>query len=219
MSKTLIVDDTDSRISYNGNWQLLGALSETSHEYNGTIHRGDTNGQSISYSFSGTGISVYGSLDAPAIKGLPGVTFQVDNITPQLINSTGSLTWDIGSLTTHVQLYQSPNLVSGSHTLTITVTNTTVNGPFFYLDFFTIATGRDSVAGHVILDDRDESIKYVPIWGQPGIPAEYLASTSQSGGNQSTATLTFNGECIAFRHQPFSNFSCFLYSLHSILLS
>jgi hypothetical protein len=198
MSKTVIVDDTDPSISYTGNWQLLGAISDTDHEFNNTIHRGDANDQSLSYSFYGTSITVYGPLDSPASKGLAGVTFQVDNISPSNINSTGTLTGSLGSLTSHVALYTSPNLVNNAdgspHKLTISVTSASSNGPYFYFDFFTVATAKDSEAGNVILDDRDDSISYALTWTQEGGYTEFLKTTTRSPGIGSTATVSFTGE-------------------------
>jgi hypothetical protein len=213
MSKTVIVDDTDPSISYTGNWQLLGAISDTDHEFNNTIHRGDANDQSLSYSFYGTSITVYGPLDSPASKGLAGVTFQVDNTSPSNINSTGTLTGNLGSLTSHVVLYTSPNLVDNAdgspHKLTISVTSASSNGPYFYFDFFTVATAKDSVAENVILDDRDDSISYVPTWNKPGTSLELLSTTSQSPGTGSTATFSFTGEQPYF----FLNFDTLLLEL------
>jgi hypothetical protein len=195
MSKTLIVDDTDPSITYTGNWPALGTITDTSHEFNGTIHRGDTTGQSMTYTFTGTMITVYGSLDTPASKGLPQVEFKVNSIDAVQINSTGTIKYRTNALTTHQVLFTSPNLVQGTHTITISMTGTAAaNGPYFYFDFFTVKTGVDSVAGHVLLDDRDESIDYVPQWKNNGIADEYLGTTSQTPASGSTATVQFNGE-------------------------
>lgn len=86
MSKVLIVDDRDPDISYIGSWGLLGAISG-SVEYRDTLHQGNTNDQSLSYTFRGTGITVYGTLDSAATKGVPGVQFRVDGSVPKAMNA------------------------------------------------------------------------------------------------------------------------------------
>lgn len=193
MSKVVIIDDSDPNIAYSGNWKALATINEISREYQNTVHRGDTNGQFLSYSFTGTGISVYGSSDSPASKGLPGVEFKLDSMSPQPINATGTLTYTLGILTTHQVLYRSPDLAFGTHSLTVTVTDSTINGPYLYFDFLTVTTGQDSVSGQVILDDRSEAIKYVPQWNDTGIPAEYLDTASLPPTVDSYATMEFNG--------------------------
>jgi hypothetical protein len=154
-------------------------------------------GQSLTYTFTGIGIEVYGSLDTPATKGIPGVQFQIDRNPVETLNSTATpLTYHLDQITTHQILFQANNLNAGQHTITISITDTTDNGPFFYFDFFTVQTGMDSVAGHVILDDKDSGISYVPQWTNPGVPDEYLGGTSQSAGTGSLATVDFNGTFI-----------------------
>jgi len=60
MSLTLIVDDTDSGIAYEGNWTLgstVGAIDPSagtsSNEYNSTVHASVTSGDKLVYSFEG----------------------------------------------------------------------------------------------------------------------------------------------------------------------
>jgi hypothetical protein len=192
MTKTLIIDDTDPNISYTGNWKPLGPISDTSHEFNGTVRRGDAKDQSLSYKFNGTRITVYGSLDKPK-NNLVGVEFQVDNNNPEKINSTGTLTWQIDQLHTHLALYQSSLLSDGEHTINIKVTNATADGPYFYFDFFTVDSNKNKVTGNVIVDDRDNSITYVPQWDSNGVPIEYMGTTTQSPKNGSTASFQFTG--------------------------
>jgi len=60
MSLTLIVDDTDSAIAYEGNWTIgsvVGALDPSSgtnsNEYNSTVHTSETPGDKLVYPFEG----------------------------------------------------------------------------------------------------------------------------------------------------------------------
>jgi hypothetical protein len=198
MSKVLIIDDTDPSINWSGNWQTTGTITGTSHEYNSTLHRGDTIDQSFTYTFNGTGISVYGSLDTPATNGLPGVQFQVDGLETQQTNATGAITYELGRLETHQVLYKSPALSAGTHTIKVQVTNATTNGPYLYFDFFTIDTGLESVAGHVILDDRDETIDYFPEWIKAGVGQEYMNTTMWPPSPDSYITVKFNGMHVSY---------------------
>lgn len=205
-SKLLIIDDADPSISYSGDWKAIGPITDRSPEYSGTLRRGDTNGQSISFSFTGTSVSVYGSLDSPspAKKGLPGVEFKVDTLPAQPINSTGTIKNNLDILTSHQVIYKSPNLIEGLHNITVTVTNSTADGPYFYFDFFTVNTERNSVSGQVLVDSRTDGIQYVPQWTRLGGANEFMSTTSQSEGTGSTATLNFNGMCISkiSSHRP-----------------
>lgn len=193
MSNKLIVDDTDTSISYSGDWKILGPLYKYSNEYNGTVHRGDTNGQSLSYTFTGTSIMVYGTLDMPATKGLAGVTFQIDSLSPQMINATGTLTNNINKTVSHTAIYKSPNLVDGTHTLNINVTEASMDGPYFFFDFFTIETGQDSMAGHIIVDNLGGGVQYIPTFVRDGTPNDYSGTNNRSPANGSSATFSFIG--------------------------
>lgn len=59
-------------------------------------------------------------------------------------------------------------------------------------------SGSDSVAGDVILDDRDQSLLFSGSWSNNGIVEEYMGTTRQTPGeaNGGTMTLQFNGTAI-----------------------
>lgn len=56
MTTTVIIDDTDSSISYSDGWTLAGVSSARSSEYNSTVHIGSSNGLELTFSFSGMAI-------------------------------------------------------------------------------------------------------------------------------------------------------------------
>lgn len=205
-SRVLIVDDTDPSISYNGPWRLFSDLSDVSREYNSTIHRADAAGQSLSYTFEGTSISVFGSLDNPDENGSPEVRFTIDNLPSAPWNATGSLNTKTDRLMSHQALFRSFNLLPGTHTLTIDILNSGPEGPFFYFDYFTISTGDSTsylgqriesnadARQYFIVDDRDLSINYIPRWNTDGIPAEYFGTTSVPSTEGAVAIFAFDGE-------------------------
>lgn len=187
----IIVDDVDPTIIYNGTWDLLGNPGKP---FNGTLHRGNAANQSLSYTFKGIGVSIYGNLEEPAIKGLPDVQFQVDDGPAQLINS--SLTpftsrWD--QTISHRLVFRSNNLTDGLHTININIMGS--RAPF-YFDFLTIETGADTKTGNIILDDQHASIRYTPRWNRSSTMEEYLGGSSRVQKNGSYATLEFSGEYI-----------------------
>lgn len=198
MSKILIVDDVDPAISYTGDWHPSGTVRSTSREYHDTISVGVANGQSLSYEFYGTSIAVYGSVDSPATRGLPGVEFKIDSFPPERLSDTYSPlfpTYNSTGFNTYQPLYRSQPLAADTHTISITVTNVTVGGPFFWFDFFMVGSGRESVAGHVLLDDRDEAIRYHRVWADAGVSPELMQTTRWPVDTGAYATLEFNGLC------------------------
>ena len=89
-------------------------------------------------------------------------------------------------------LYQSPGMARDTHTLSIKTGTPRNPAAFFYLDFFTVSSGGDSVEGNVMVDDRDSAISYAGEWGRAGATDEYLGTTMHAppGGS---ATFHFNG--------------------------
>jgi len=146
----------------------------------------------------GTSISVYGTLDTPALGGSPNATFGIDGAPPVYFNASGSVELtDAYIVTSHVLLYQSPGLNRDTHTLSVETVPASKSTTSLYIDFFTVSTGSDSASGYVIVDDRDTSIVYTGIWPDAGLPPEYLDTTRQSpnDGNGGSATIRFNGTC------------------------
>ena len=111
-------------------------------------------------------------------------------------NSSGEvLNWDPGVVTSHALLYKSPTLPMGNHTINIAIaspdeTTSTTPGPF-YFDHFTVDSGSKSIAGDVILDDRDPSILYAGNWGISGFLQEYLGTSRVSPGAENPGPMTF----------------------------
>ena len=153
--------------------------------------------------FLGTSISVYGTLNTPLSLGLPTPRFGIDDSDTTAFNSSGDvLNWNRGAQTSHALLYKSPTLPKGNHTIKIAIASpsgTTTPGPF-YLDYFTVDSGSESVTGDVILDERDPSLLYSGNWGFTGIPEEYMGTTraSPDAGNPGTMTFHFNGKLGTF---------------------
>ncbi|KIM26746.1 hypothetical protein M408DRAFT_25032 [Serendipita vermifera MAFF 305830] len=163
MSQVFVVDDSDPGIVYHGNWTKLAAVTTlaisggTTNEYNSTVHGSHTAGDTLTYSFTGTSLGVWGTLDRTAMLGSPNATFTMDNLPPFTFNQTGHVKSDLpNNSMSHLLLYQSPRLADGEHTLTVTVAPSATQA-MFYVDFFMI---EKEGPGNVIVDDFDMRLSF-----------------------------------------------------------
>ncbi|KAL4265538.1 hypothetical protein AB1N83_004077 [Pleurotus pulmonarius] len=74
-SGSLIIDNTDSQIQYSLGWQANGSPNE----YKRTTSNTQTQGASFTFTFVGTSVTVYGTLD---VVTLPNTTYVLDGGTP-----------------------------------------------------------------------------------------------------------------------------------------
>ena len=56
MSNILIVDDQDRSIQYSGGWSSEGNVGDLTNEHFNTVHKSNTVGDSLQYSFAGMSI-------------------------------------------------------------------------------------------------------------------------------------------------------------------
>ncbi|PVF96527.1 hypothetical protein CPB86DRAFT_827142 [Serendipita vermifera] len=89
--RKLIIDDAESSMIYSGSWTTGSTVTATTHEYDSTYHRSGTTGGSVLFTFQGTGVDVYATLDRPATLGSPAPLFSIDNETPVRFNQTGDI--------------------------------------------------------------------------------------------------------------------------------
>ncbi|KAG8832233.1 hypothetical protein FRC18_005351 [Serendipita sp. 400] len=215
MVKTAIVDDTDPHIVYGTGWtRLPRAYSDLTNEFNSTLHYVSTNGATMTYTFRGTGITVYGTLSKPETYGTPGSTYSIDGGTPYRFNSTGDVvnTDDPGVTFSHIPFYRSPTLNYGDHTIVVRVDNVddSVARRYFF-DFFTVqgvqdddnaqGSGAANGPGFTIVDDRDSRVSLSATgWATSGsgTSTDYEGTTSTTPkGRNGVATFTFTGTDIA----------------------
>ncbi|KIM22519.1 hypothetical protein M408DRAFT_28647 [Serendipita vermifera MAFF 305830] len=197
----MIEEDSGTRIpitsppAYSDGWTVGGSVANYTNEYNSTVHKSNAAGNELSYTFLGTQITVYGTLDAPRTKGPPSVTFSIDGSTPVAFNSTGTVVVDWVTLATSwLTLYQSPILSKAQHNITIQTGVPLNPDAHFYFDFFTVATGSDSASGNVVVDDRDPLVSYQGTWVDHGVGEEYLHTVRLAPNlGRGSATFSFNG--------------------------
>lgn len=208
MGRTVLIDDTDDRIVYGGvGWKILGhTFSATSNEYNRTMHYGPSPGLTMSYTFNGTRITLYGTLLSPT--NLPASTYSIDDQPRMPINATGDMPHISSSVKgplSHVPFYTSPVLPHGQHTLLVNV-NVESDHTFFF-DYLAVETD-DSIFGSipqdgaVVVDDRDPSIVFTGAWNDTStLLLEYNGTSTRApwpdDRQNSTASFNFTGKAIA----------------------
>lgn len=206
MSKVAIIDDSNPAIEYTeGAWSGVDhAFTSTSNEYNSTMHYTFASGTTIRYTFRGTGITVYGTINQPKNYGLAVSTYRIDNNPAVSFNASGEVAYPNQEVTfSHIPFYKSPTLSYGEHTILITISNvdSAANRRYIF-DFFTV-TGmtEDDMAragAWTIVDDRDPSISYNGAWLMVSNSAEYAYTSRRTPqGVNATATLSFTGDSIS----------------------
>jgi hypothetical protein len=120
------IDDTDSRITYSGFSLQSG---RTFGDLNGDIHYATANGSTATFTFTGTGIAVYGEQNTD--QGNIGVS--IDGGTQQTVST---LPTD-GVRHANVSLYSRTGLSTGTHTIVVTK----LSGTYAVLDGFAVTAG------------------------------------------------------------------------------
>ncbi|KAL4260962.1 hypothetical protein AB1N83_006206 [Pleurotus pulmonarius] len=106
---TYLVDDADARVRYSAGWQQMGG----GNEYNQTTHFTFTAGASFTFTFVGTSVSVFGTIDNLDSEGRsPNSTYELDGTTPVVFRGR-----PVQGVIYQQLFYQSPTLPNMSHTL------------------------------------------------------------------------------------------------------
>ncbi|WP_328623744.1 right-handed parallel beta-helix repeat-containing protein [Streptomyces sp. NBC_00353] len=176
--KTLpVVDDTNSGISYTGSW--------TAQTYNGnfgnTQHYTTTNGDSFSYTFSGTGIDYITAMDTNRGN----VNVYIDGVLNQQANCYAPSTQP-------QQVCASVRgLSSGSHTIKVTK----VDGTYMTLDALIayVQPPSDSV-----IDDTNSGISYTGSWTAQTYNGNFDDTQHYTTTNGDSFSYTFSGTGIDY---------------------
>ncbi|KAJ8075026.1 hypothetical protein PM082_019353 [Marasmius tenuissimus] len=189
---TVIVDDQDSRISYSGQWSLAGG----STDYSRTSYAPRSEGAQMSFTFSGTSITVVGNIDAGAMCN---ATFAIDG-------NTSSYTSPLVNATQHHQtIWSSPELAEGQHTLVYTsssctpapnsTSTSTEYKSSIWLDYLLYDTVKIPDAATIFIDDRDQRLRYSGDWIKDGGDGDFRM-TRQGGKKGSSVQLSFTGTSV-----------------------
>ncbi|KAI0331346.1 hypothetical protein GY45DRAFT_630784 [Cubamyces sp. BRFM 1775] len=143
-SHTVLVDDSDTNsIQYDGShsWSAytgtsLNQVVEDSI-HNSTLHVATSSGSSITFSFNGTSVAVFGSVWPPAATYVPLTRseYTLFKVNPRTNISSGSFLAPNFTLPKNdVNFYTSGNIPYDAYVLTINVTQTSIDSPY-YLDY------------------------------------------------------------------------------------
>ncbi|KAF7336275.1 hypothetical protein MVEN_02175800 [Mycena venus] len=181
-----IVDDRDPLIHYEGTWNQAGSYAE----FHSTTTWSPMQGSTATLSFTGTSITVYGSVAArnPPQSSL---TFALDGSIAGTYTPPSDMAADIH----HEALWTSPTVSSGSHTLVITQTTAETSGAI-YLDYIMYDTTSTSLP--YFIDDRDPRITYTPAWTEEGSDEDFQHTCQRTSSTGDSFSLTFEGKSITF---------------------
>ncbi|KAJ6530949.1 hypothetical protein DFH09DRAFT_1409625 [Mycena vulgaris] len=181
-----IVDERDPLVHYAGAWND-GGVSE---EFDSTTRWSAIQGSTASFTFVGSSVAVFGTVAAlnPPQSSL---TFLVDNSIQGTYTPPANMPADIH----HEELWASPTLSSGSHTLVITQTAAQAAGVIF-LDY--IMYNTTSAAGPYFIDDRDPRVVYTPPWQKFGSDPDFMHTSQGTTAKGDSLSLQFEGRSISF---------------------
>ncbi|KAJ7220768.1 hypothetical protein GGX14DRAFT_675942 [Mycena pura] len=161
-----IIDDRDPSVQYTGTWVVGG----TSHEYAGTVSSSLKSGDHFQVPFTGTGIAVYGTLDASS--GGVKTSYSVDGATADTVTSGSS-----GQDSYQQLFWQSDPFSGGPHTLTVAmvaVNNVGGGEGTVWFDFFNVTHGAASA-----------------LVASSSVSALYTSSPASAGANTIAGTTAY----------------------------
>jgi hypothetical protein len=124
------INDTDPGIVYTGTWSY--SANRTHGEYQADVHFTATNGDSVSYTFNGTGISFVTETNTDEGN----VSFYIDGVFQQTV------TCNSATRVAQVVVYTASGLTSGTHTLKAVK----VDGTYMLIDALIYTSGSSPVA-------------------------------------------------------------------------
>jgi hypothetical protein len=177
---------------YSGSgWNYYAGRPASVNDLGNDVHATTQNGDSVSYTFNGTGISYvsersdgYGTLQV-SIDGL--VQAVVDVNAPGVHNQGGQTLFSIGGL------------ASGKHTLTLQKTG----GAYLLVDSFVVQTSSSSAANVHLVNDTDAHLHYSGAgWGyyggRPSTAFDLQNDVHATTINGDSVSYTFNGTGIDY---------------------
>ncbi|HVX29521.1 MAG TPA: chitobiase/beta-hexosaminidase C-terminal domain-containing protein, partial [Nitrolancea sp.] len=124
------INDTDAGIVYTGSWSY--SSNRTHGEYQADVHFTGTNGDSVSYTFNGTGISYLTETNTDEGN----VGFYIDGVLQQTVSCVSA------TRVAQVAVYTASGLTAGTHTLKAVK----VDGTYMLIDALIITSSGSPVA-------------------------------------------------------------------------
>jgi hypothetical protein len=179
-----------AKIAYNGAWQVSKLRSPTDGslvpgDLNADVHHTQTNGNSVTFTFTGTGLRVLGELSAD--QGDLAVT--LDGASAGTVNTSTT-----GAKKYQQTIYQVRNLPYGNHSVTLTKQS----GTWATIDGYLLDRS---------LNDTDPALTYTGAWytsGNRGF-GDYQNDVHYSNTNGDSVTATWNGTGIDVLTEKYSD--------------
>jgi hypothetical protein len=172
------VNDTAPSIVYKGNWSRGSGIGD----YHGDHHSTRTIGDSVNYTFNGTGLDVLGP------KSGTGNTFTV-TLDNTLI---GTFRADANASTPQAVIYGARHIAPGSHTIQLTLATGTLP-----IDAMVVETNPVMLNDNVLASAKNPagSFRYDSGWTYSGnrSAGDYKNDVHYTQANGGVATITFNG--------------------------
>ncbi|KAJ6530952.1 hypothetical protein DFH09DRAFT_1326648 [Mycena vulgaris] len=186
-SSVAIVDEKDPLVHYAGSWNDAGSAAE----FSGTKKWSAVQGSTASFTFVGTSIGVFGTV---AAKNPPqtSLSFLIDNSITGTYTPADDMVTDLHNL----NLWTSPTMSNGSHTLVITQSTAQALGVIF-LDYFMFNTTSTSVKSYFI-DDRDARVTYTPEWRKFTGDNDFMHTSQESTSPGDSFSLKFEGTSVSY---------------------
>ncbi|KIM21422.1 hypothetical protein M408DRAFT_103924 [Serendipita vermifera MAFF 305830] len=216
-----IIDDSDPRLVWNGNWHSLAdPVNPRAPHYNGTASVTNDPEATVSFSFQGSLLSVFGTIDTPNTKQYPGATFSVspNAVLPTRLSSESLLPMiPVGEsivATTHLRLFTTDLMAMGDYKMSIKTDGVWAGGPSFYLDFLVVQI-PDEVQnpgdqGLLIVDDDDSRWAYTTSageWATGSGSGTYMNTSQLTTMHGGMVTLEFEGTDISVYGSLMANFN------------
>jgi hypothetical protein len=169
------IDDDDTAISYTGSWTANG--NRGLGDYEDAVHATQTNGDTASLTFTGTGVSVIGEKNTDQGQ----AEIFIDGISEGLIDTSAT------TRQTQAVIYSTGGLSAGSHTVQFVKRS----GTWATLDGFEVTS---------VTNDTNSSIAYTgtswKYYAARGL-GDYQDDVHAATANGDSATVTFTGTGIS----------------------
>jgi hypothetical protein len=152
----------------------------------------------------GTIVNVFGTIDAPAVHGVPHPIFRIDpnNFPPSVFNSSGNVAVipdaNANVATAQIRMFQSGKFAEGNYTMVVQAGDpsssaTSGDAATFYFDFLTIQVGDSVYSEYVILDDGSDQFHYTEGWTTGSMTGNYLNTVHRTPDQGGQMTVGFHG--------------------------
>ncbi|WP_328946329.1 hypothetical protein OG259_37615 [Streptomyces sp. NBC_00250] len=181
------VDDTDADITYSG---FSLSSNRTQGDYHNDVHYATANGSTATYTFTATGIQVYGEENTD--QGDIGVS--IDGGPQQRVSTSDT------QRRSNVSVFATGGLDEGTHKIVVTK----LSGSYAVLDGFTPTHALPDLAGRV--DDTDPAIAYSGFSTDSNRGfGDYNDNIHYASANGSTATYKFTGTTVAVYGEKYTD--------------